>query len=318
MNLEKSIEFLESASLSHIYPIFVPSIFRPGHYTYQHIIKKLPEQVRKEKVFYVVREREYPAYKKAQPDVQFVVIREKDQHPGYGLDSTRKLIEDTARDLGCKRIIDMDDDINFISFVYTAEETSRRLLKKDRERLLPYIFASMCEESRRLFDQYPMLTYGSPCRIFPSTAEYTYSLTRSVVNGMSIPRQLMIQDVRRMEQMGIHRNGDYDKHCEDIGFAAKNLEKGAWLFRLPCFLYDVPSHEENPRTETILHCAKPEELWRDGEYHLSQSAIANHIVRSSAKSDRGNRPRPVGVNWKTWNKSNGAHTIIEDWEGWIK
>lgn len=311
MDLQTSLEYLENANLNRIYPIFVPSIFRPGHYFYQHVVKRLPVP---RNVFYVVRENQYKEYKAAQPDVEFVVIKQKDQFPGYGLDTTRKLIEDTARSYGFQRIIDVDDDINFISFVYTAENTSRRLRKRDRERLIPNIFARMCEESRILFKKYPLLTYGSPCRIFPSTAEYGYSFVRSIVNGMSIPRQLMIQDVERMAKMGIHRDGSYDKHCEDIGFAATNLSKGAWLFRLPCFLYDVPSHEENPRTEAILHKAKPEELWQDGEFNLSRSAIANHIVRFSASSDRGNKPRPVSVNWKTWNKANGTETITEEWE----
>lgn len=313
MDLSKTLEYLESVHTSNVYPIFVPSIFRPGHYFYQHVVKRLPDTV-KATVFYVVRENEYKAYRAAQPDVEFVVLRNKDMFPGFGLDSTRKIIEDTAREYKFKRIIDIDDDINFISMAYTADSTTRRLRKAERERLIPNIFARMCMESNALFNKYPKLTYGSPCRVFPSTADHAYSKNKAIINGMSIPRQLMIQDVRRMAGLGIHRNGDYDKHCEDIGFAATNLAKGAWLFRLPCFLYDVPSHEENPRTESILHKAEPEELWQDGEYRLSKSAIADHLVHTSASSDRGKKPRPVGVNWNTWNKAHGTETITEEWQ----
>ena len=94
MDIKQTLEYLESANPEHVYPIFVPSIFRPGHYFYQHVIKRMPTSV-KNTTFYVVRENEYKAYKEAQPDVEFVIIRNKDIFPGFGLDSTRKIIEDT-------------------------------------------------------------------------------------------------------------------------------------------------------------------------------------------------------------------------------
>lgn len=312
MDKARVLDYLKRSPIDNIYPIFVPSIFRPNHYFYKTVVKNMPEHLRK-RVYYVVRDGQYLEYKQAQPDVKFLPLP-KNLPEGFGLDSTRMYIEEQARLMGYDKILDVDDDINTLTFVYDAGDTSRRLTKGDSKPRTANILSRLCQESDLVFDQDKRAVMGSPCRIFPSTAAKDYSNTRWIINGMSIPRQFMAKHVGRMGRAGIIRTGAYDKHCEDVGFAATCLERGGHLFRLPCFIYDVPSHEANPRTEAILHHAEPEELWQDGEKHLRESSIAEYLSYTSANSDRGNKPRPVGVNWKKWNRDKGWTTVTEEWE----
>lgn len=314
MDYEELIDALECADLDNSYPIFIPSVLRPAHYTYTNIIQSLPHKMRSN-VFYVVRENEYKEYAAAQPDSQFIVIKNKDITSTFGTDSTRGILAKVAHEMGFEKIFDMDDDISYLTMTYSNRTTmtSRRLRKGLREKYAGNIFALASDVSDWWFENDTSAVLGSFFRITPNTCAYDYSKTMLVSFAMGIPRQFQILNVKRAYEIGAIRTGDYDMQAEDIAYCANVLEHGGTLFRLPSFVYDVPDEVTNKRTEVILHAAEGDEkfLCTETAKMLKKTVIGDCLL-TTAKFNDGT-PRYFTVNWKKYNKKYGTHPIIEEW-----
>lgn len=314
MNREELISYLEGVDLGCAYPIFIPSVLRPAHYTYTNLVSLLPSCIRK-KVFYVVRESEYKLYKRAQPDSQFIVIKNRDITPTFGTDSTRAILAEKAHELGFSKIIDMDDDISYLTMTYSNPETgtSRRLNKALRERYVGNMFALAAKVSNQWFKKDPKAVLGSFLRITPNTCAYDYSETKVASFAMGIPRQFQILHVKRAYSIGALRTGAYDMQAEDIAYCANVLEHGGTLFRLPCFVYDVPDELINKRTEVILHAAEGDEkfLCTETAKLLRKTIIGDHLLVTARFKD--GTPRYFTINWRTYNKRHGTSPVIERW-----
>lgn len=311
MKYEQLMDTLHSMDEGDCYPIFIPSVLRPAHFTYQNMVKHFSKCL-KDRVFYVVREDEYKTYKAAQPDTHFVIIKNKDIHPGFGTDSTRKFIQTYAIRQGIKRYFDVDDDFSFITMAYGAEKTTRRLVKKDREANAGQILTLASMVSEQLFSKYPNLVLGGFSRITPVTCSIAYHKDKAIINGMGIPRAFMIVDVNRARKLSCLRTGRYDVHCEDIGFCERILSKGGDLFKLPSFLIGVPSHEVNPRTETRIQKKSPDVLWHEAEELLLDSYIGPYLSYTTASHVDGLK-RPTGIDWKKYHKAHGTKIVVEEW-----
>lgn len=55
MNYNTLMQRLENVSTDNCYPLYVPSVLRPGYHLYTNVIQYLPEWYRKNKVTYLVR-----------------------------------------------------------------------------------------------------------------------------------------------------------------------------------------------------------------------------------------------------------------------
>lgn len=64
MTYDELIKKLASIDLDAMYPIYIPSIYRPGYHTYTNIIQSLPKRIQS-RVWFVVRENQLEQYKKA-------------------------------------------------------------------------------------------------------------------------------------------------------------------------------------------------------------------------------------------------------------
>ena len=311
MDYAQTIARLEQADISNAFPLFVPSHLRPGHYLYRNIIQYLPKAMKK-RVYYIVRKEWYARYKEAQPDVNIIPIHESYEYDGYGTDTTRKFLSDTAAELGYSHILDWDDDIDCLTMAYSAGKTTRRLRKEDQHKYAANMLALASEVSLELFKEHPMLCLGQLGRVSPATCGQDYHKVKAVINGMGLPRMSNIINVKRVAKYGMGHTGDYDMQMEDMGFCASVLGKGGMLFRLPTILHTVPSIEVNPRTEPLVH-GDEKELWRSGTEVILRSAIGPYLTYTGANKKYFKTARPVGINWKRWNEEHGQKTITEEW-----
>lgn len=315
MNYNTLMQRLENVSTDNCYPLYVPSVLRPGYHLYTNVIQYLPEWYRKNKVTYLVRKEWYKKYKAAQPDVKIEVIPESYEHEGYGADTTRKCLFDLAYSNGDKNIFDWDDDINRLTFAYGAEHTTRRLRKDDQHKYALNILSLASEISNEAFDKYPRLCLGAISRVTPSTCNVDYHKTKLIINKGPVPRCANIVGVSRMKKHKLERTGMFDKQMEDMGIDFQILEKRGQLFSLPSVIYAVPAMKDNERTEPrIQGCVgntKP--LWDDGLEKLMTFDTGKYVTFTSRNKEFNGDHQPVGINWQKYNKAYGMKSIVEEW-----
>lgn len=186
--------------------------------------------------------------------MNFVVIPNSKIHPRFGTDSTRKFLFDHAVSMGYSKIIDVDDDIDYMTMAYNNPDThtSRRIRKSESVANTEHILSLSCKAANDHFKLHKDAMLGSFCRIFQGSCKEGYANLKSISYGMGIPRQFQLLNIERMKKAGAERTGLYDMQAEDIGLCAKVIEKGGSLFRLPCFLYTVPT-EKDYEIVTELH-----------------------------------------------------------------
>lgn len=314
MNYKDTISLLNSVDMDFCYPIFVPSVLRPNHFLYRNVIQYLPKEFRKNKVFYVTREQFYKEYKEQQPDVNIVTLP-RDLGNNYGLDTTRKFIHEYALDLGFDKIFDWDDDISSISMVYGAEKNTRKLRKLDTQEHLYQMLALVSSVSEEAFSHYKRLCAGALSKVSPSTVGVDYHRLKLRINQGMIPRGTNIVNVKRLQKHKILRDGSYDCHCEDIGTVFNILKNGGWCFSIPFCVFDIPSFENNPRTETKMNRRSESELRKEAEKLLILQGAEKYLRYTSANMKQFGEKNICGINYKTWCREHkSCKQITEYWE----
>lgn len=321
MTKSETLEFLQRAGLQSKYstkgcfPVFIPSVFRPAHYTYRNIIKNLPDEI-KRLVTYVTRSEQLEEYQEAQPDVRVIAVHPKYEYSGYGLDTTRKFIWDYARCRGYDFIFDIDDDIDRLTFAYQSEQTTRRFGVMESKLYMGDIFATLSEMTRVLCAYDSDLALGSLPRITPTSAEHEFSNVAAYINGMSVPRTFNIVNLKTCYEKGIRHGKKYDKHCEDLGMLERVLKRGGKVFKIPCGLYTTPSVKDaNTRTETLVHNQDSTELYTEATKLLEAGYLAPYLsYLSRDTSDTGNLKRPTAINWRKYHKAHGTFTEVINWD----
>lgn len=312
MDYASVIDTLKRVDPDRCYPLYVPSVLRPGHFLYRNVIAYLPEWYRKTKVVYLTRSEWYKRYKQAQPDVQIEVIPKSYEYDGYGTDTTRKCLFDLAYSNGDEHIFDWDDDIDCLTMAYSSGETTRRLRKEDQHRFAFSLLCLISETSSEAFDKYPDLCLGQIGRITPSSCGKDFHKTKITINKGGIPRMSNIINVNRMKARGMERTGEFDLQMEDMGIDFKVIGLGGWCFTIPTIMHTVPPIEKNPRTEPLLH-GDEKALWRDGMEKLMKMEAGPYTTYTSLNKRYFGIQRPIGINWIKWNADHGLKSIVEEW-----
>lgn len=311
MNYQQLIKTLETIDTDQCYPIYIPSHLRPGYFLYQTVIQQLPEDFRKKKVHFIVRDEMYKTYKEAQPDVDIVVIPKEIMIPGAGLDTTRKFLYDYALANGDKEIIDLDDDNTDFTACYSHGENTRRLRKADRQKYMLQILTLASVVSHEAFNRYEDLCFGSFGTIQPSCVVKDFHKKKLIINKGQCPRQALIINLAKLKAIGAERNGAYDRQAEDMGMAFNVINHNGWIFYLPTIIHktEAPS-EKNPRTENLIFNQDDKTLWEYGLQAMKDSGVRDEYIRW--KKWPNGLTLPKGINWPAVRKYQPNLTPIEE------
>lgn len=194
------------------------------------------------KVFIVVRDEQYRDYKKANPELQFLCIP---RGKVSGVGSTRQFILDYAIENHLPVIMDMDDDIKYLQFLYNSKtesgvENSKHTNIKDWEidPLIPQRVLQLAGMiSREVFHEHPEVLLGN-IRKQRFSNKTEMAQIKYQINKGPTPRQTKILNVKGIKKAGIRMPDEFNLHGDDIGFAAWVLQNGYSCFNIPCLCYD--------------------------------------------------------------------------------
>ena len=115
MEKHRMKKFLDSIDESTMPHIFCPSYMRPK-FVSGRVFRTFSPEVQK-KIHIVVRPEQYEAYKKENPEFDIISLGD---YPVNGLASTRQFIFEYAVEHKYPMIIDMDDDIKILTYLFNG------------------------------------------------------------------------------------------------------------------------------------------------------------------------------------------------------
>ena len=248
----------------------VPSYTRPD-FMFGRQLRRASKEFLKSHVFIFVHEDELSAYKLVYPDYNYVVVPETH----YGLGATRNYLRLWCKDKGCKFVLDWDDDIEHVRFMYASTDrygdpSTKHNSSADEESDPIFVERLLCYTAYLadyLFNTYPRLRAGNVRRQHFCGHEYV-NKTLAHINKGATPRQT-----------NIWKLADYDAeryipemarwHGEDILSASCVLQNGEDLFSIQQVGYDyvpeskasvVRDTDENSERNRKLHAQEFKDL----------------------------------------------------------
>lgn len=248
----------------------VPSYTRPD-FVFGRQLRRASKEFIKSHVFIFVHEDELAAYKAINPDYNYVVVPETH----YGLGATRNFLRLWCKDKGCKFVLDWDDDIEHVRFMYASTDrygdpSTKHNSSADEESDPIFVERLLCYTAYLadyLFNTYPRLRAGNVRRQHFCGHEYV-NKTLAHINKGATPRQTNIWKLE-----------DYDAerylpemarwHGEDIISASCVLQNGEDLFSIQQVGYDyvpeskasvVRDTDENSERNRKLHAQEFKDL----------------------------------------------------------
>lgn len=299
--------------------VFIPSYNRPEFVTGEKILPLFTDEAL-ERVFIVVREEQYAAYKKANRKLlkrgMNMVPIPKGAVSGVG--STRQFIMDYAIENRLPCIMDMDDDIKYLQFLYTGrnglgEKCSMHTGVKDWEDdpLIPQKVLQLTGRiAREVFREHPSVLLGNIRKQRFSNHADLADIKYQIDKGPT-PRQTKILNMKGIKKAGIRMPDAFNLHGDDIGFAAEVLQNGYDCFNIPCLCYDyiddqvasVVRDPHNPDKNRHLH-----KLEYDG---LMEMEI-RHYLRETFKFPDG-QYKFGDINWQQYHKLHESKPVIVRW-----
>lgn len=305
---------LNSHTAADLFHIFVPSYNRPEFVTAEMFKNFSPEAL--EKVHIVVRPEQAKAYRKANPNLHIIPIHRDFHLPINGLASTRQFIFEYARDHRYLYIIDMDDDIRNLAYMYdgvsgSGATCSKHTIRADRleDPLLEQkVLQEACVIAKEVFHDNPKVYLGNIRRQRMSQHAENSKL-KYIVNSGPTPRQVTLINVKGLTKAGIDRDMIFDRHGDDIGFCAVILAKGGSLFNIPCLTYDYISE----KCDSVIRTPETEKELHKYEWDMLQKYPIKDYLRVSFKDDEGNYMWG-DVNWQAYHKLHGTSRKKVFWE----
>lgn len=314
MRKKKMYSMLNYLSTSQLPHIFVPSYNRPEFVTAKMFENFTDEAI--EKVHIVVRQEQAKAYKKANKNLHILPIPKDFHLPINGLASTRQFIYEYAAEHRYPLIIDMDDDIKNLAYMYDGKSGSGNLcskhaVKADREKdpLLEQKVLTMAGAiSREVFKEYPNVYLGN-IRRQRMSQHVENSKLKYIIDSGPTPRQVTLINVKGLHKAKINRDMIFDPHGDDIGFCAVILANGGHCFNIPCLTYDYVSE----KCDSVIRTPENEKRLHKYEWDMLQKYPIRDYLRTSFRDADGDYMWG-DINWTAFHKINGSKRIKEYWE----
>lgn len=319
MNRKKMERLLNNTTEKDLPYVFIPSYNRPEFVTGQRILPMFTNEALK-KVYIVVREEQFDKYYRVN---RKLVKRGMNMVPipkgaVSGVGSTRQFIMDYAIENRMPCIMDMDDDIKYLQFLYTGRNgsgvrCSMHTGVKDWEDdpMIPQKVLQLTGRiSREVFKKHPDVLLGNIRKQrFSNHADFAD--TKYMINKGPTPRQTKILNMKGIFKAGIQMPEEFDLHGDDIGFAAEVLQSGYSCFNIPCLCYDyiddqvasVVRDPHNPDKNRPLHKM---------EYDGLMGMEIRHYLRETFKFPDG-QYKFGDINWQKYHKLHGTKPVIERW-----
>jgi hypothetical protein len=309
---KEMLRTLAQLDLSKMPHIFIPSWNRPD-FVSARLFENFSSKER-EKVHIVVRHNQYKKYAKAHPNLHILPIPA--DYPVNGLASTRQFIFEYAVEHRYSVIIDMDDDIKHLRFMYEGVSsrgvaTTKHSLKEDEEKDHQFNQKILClaaSISKDIFREHPRVMLGNLHRQ-KACFNVQYGKLKYVVNRETTPRQVTLLNVKALHKADINRNTKlFDTHGDDIGFTAEILKHGGWCFNIPCLGYEYLSE----KCDSVMRTPENEKELHAYEYAVLQNYPIKDYLRCTFLDEDGN-PMWNDVDWRKYHKVHGTQPIMKYW-----
>lgn len=314
MEKQKMKQLLNENNPNMMPHIFCPSYNRPEFVSAIRVFNKFSNET-KSKVHVVVRPEQYKDYKRANPGLHILPIPK--DYKINGLASTRQFIFEYAVEHRYSMIIDMDDDIKNLAYLYSGISAagnmcSRHSTEKDKQEdplLEQKILLMGAMIARLVFKKHPEVYLGNIRRQHFSQGADNANL-KYIINSGPTPRQVTFMNVKGLYKSGINRDiKRFDRHGDDIGFCAVILSQGGSLFNIPCLAYDYISEKcdsviRTPETEKELHAY---------EYAMLQQYPIKDYLKTTFKDEEGNYVWG-DIDYRKLHKLRGTSPIKKFWE----
>lgn len=310
---------LDSTTERDLLKIFIPSYNRPEFVTGQKLLP-LFTPIALQKIFLVVREEQQTEYYRANKSLikqgLNLVCIPKNTVSGVG--STRQFIMDYAYTQKFPYIMDMDDDIKYLQYLYTGRTASGSLCSchtgvKDWaiDPLIPQKVLQLAGRiSREVFQQHPEALLGNIRKQRFSNHPHLAN-TKYQINKGPTPRQTKILNLRSIKKAKIQMPKAFNLHGDDIGFAAEVLQRGYSCFNIPCLCYDYIDDQVASVVRDPHHPNKNRHLHKLEYDGLMQMEIKDYL-RETFKFPDG-QYKFGDINWQKYHKKYGSKPIIERW-----
>lgn len=307
-------KLLNDTTVKDMPMVFIPSYNRPNIVVASKVLTHFTEEAL-ERVFIVVREEQYKEYKRANPHLQFVQIPAGTVN---GVGSTRQFIMDYAKSKRYPVIMDMDDDIKYLQYLFTGESAKGETVSLHtgirhwaKDPLIPQKVLQMAGHlARECFEKYPQVLLGN-IRKQRFSNHRELAEVKYYINKGPTPRQTKIINMRGVAKAGIRMPDEFNLHGDDIGFAAEVLQRGYSCFNIPCLCYDyvddqvasVVRDPKNPEKNRWLHKL---------EYDALQGMeIKNYLKQTFSFPD--GQYKFGDINWMQYHAYHKTEPIIERW-----
>jgi hypothetical protein len=294
--------------------IFVPSYNRPNFITAKMFKDFQPEAL--EKIHLVVRPEQAKAYRKANPNLHILPIPKSFHLPVNGLASTRQFIFEYAVEHRLSAIIDMDDDIKNLAYMFdgvsgTGNPCSKHTVRADREAdpLLQQKVLTMAGViAREVFRNHKGVYLGN-IRRQRMSQHIENSKLKYIIDSGPTPRQVTLINVKGLYKAHINRDMVFDRHGDDIGFCAVILANGGHCFNIPCLTYDYVSE----KCDSVIRTPETEKELHRYEWEMLQKYPIKDYLKTSFRDADGDYMWG-DVDWTKYHKIQGSKRIKHYWE----
>lgn len=317
MKNSKMVEVLNSTSVKDMPYILVPSYKRPDFPFAQTVLNNFSKEAL-EKVFIFVREKQYKRYKKQNPHLQFEVIPDGAVD---GVGSTRNFLLEYAINNRMPVVMDMDDDVKHIHYIYNKKNAAGQVVSKhscyarwenefpETEQLCLQLTGKI---AREVFQNYPNVAVGN-LRKQRFSNHRECGETKYQINKGPTPRQTKILNVKCCKKNDLWVPEEFNLHGDDIGFVAEVLQRGFDCFNIPCLCYDYVDEKLN----SVVRNPVDEEANRwlhklEYDALMEMEVGKKGYLRETFKFDDG-QYKFGDINWQKYHKVHSTKPIIERW-----
>lgn len=320
MRLEVGRKYMEhrlaESTVDDMPYIFIPSYNRPDFEIAKRILPMFSKSAL-EKVYIVVRKEQFREYARVNKRLQYLCIP-----PGgvSGVGSTRQWLLDYAIEKRMPVIMDIDDDIKYLQFLYNVHNKRGEVVSAhtgvkdwaDDSRIPQKVLQLTGRISRRLFKLHPEVVLGN-IRKQRFSNHAACAQTMYQINKGPTPRQTKIINVRAAHKNNLRMPEEFNLHGDDIGYAAHVLEQGFSCFNIPCLCYDYVDDAVN---SVVRDPSQPESKANRRlhklEYDALQQMDIKNYLRETFKFDDG-QYKFGDINWQQYHKLEGTKPIHRYW-----